>query len=99
MSIIRYEHSIASVSWIDPATGLPEVDSNPPGAVVTRSFLTGSSGFRFDNYMEVWADFDTVGGTIVGHGFAPASGIYRSPSFAGVPSAIGSGCASKGPLP
>jgi hypothetical protein len=89
MSISRCEHSIASVSWIDAATGLPEVDSNPPGAVVTRSFLTGSSGFRFVNYMEVWADFDTEAGTIVGHGFAPASGIYRSPSFAGVPSAIG----------
>ena len=79
MSISRCEHSIASVSWIDAATGLPEVDSNPPGAVVTRSFLTGSSGFRFVNYMEVWADFDTEAGTIVGHGFAPASITSRAP--------------------
>jgi hypothetical protein len=90
MAIIRYERSIASVSWIDAATHLAEVDPSPPGPRVSRSFLTGSSGYRFVNYLEVWANYDTVSGAITGLGFAPASGLYQSSSFAGLPCAAGS---------
>ncbi len=86
MAIIRYVRSAATVSWIDPRTGLPEVDQTPPGASVSREFLTGSSGFRFVNFMEIWANFDVDRNTIVGHGMTQASGIYTSPSFAGIPS-------------
>ena len=86
MAFIRYVRSAATVSWIDPATGLPEVDRSPPGASTTREFLTGSSGFRFVNFMEIWGNYDTERNTIVGHGFTDPSGIYTSPSFGGVPS-------------
>lgn len=88
MATIKYTRSAATVSWIDAATGLPEVDPVAPGQTVQRSFLTGATGFRFVNFMEVWADYDTNRNTIIGHGFTPASGIYRGPSFAGVPSQV-----------
>lgn len=86
MALITYTCSAAAVSWIDPATGLPEVDRVVPASSVDRSFLTGSSGFRFANFMDVWARYDTSRNTIVGHGFASASGIYRSLSYGGIPS-------------
>jgi hypothetical protein len=89
MAIIRYVRSAATVSWIDARTGLPEVDAVPPAAIVHRVFLTGSSGFRFVNFMEVWANFDTQANTIVGHGFTGNSGLFRSPSYMDIPSQIG----------
>jgi hypothetical protein len=89
MALVRYERSIASISWIDVATGLPEVDRTPPGGQVSRAFVMGNAGYRFANYMEVWATYDTSIGTIVGHGFGSGSGLYRAPSYGGIPSAIG----------
>jgi len=86
MALIMYTRSAATASWIDPVTGLPEVDRNPPGAMAERGFLTGNAGFRFANFMEVWANYDTERHTIIGHGFTTASGIYTSPSFGGIPS-------------
>jgi hypothetical protein len=88
MAIIRYTSSAATASWIDAATGLPEVDKNPPSEKVSDSFLTGSLGFRFVNFMEVWVDFNTELNSITGHGFTPRSGIYRAPSFAHIPSTM-----------
>ena len=89
MAIIKYERSGALVSWIDPATGLPEVDHTPPTSnTTTRAFLTGKAGFRFCNFIDIWANFDTTNRTIVGHGFTSASGIYRAPSFAKIPSHV-----------
>lgn len=88
MTMIMYTRSAATVSWIDAATGLPEVDEVPPGHLVQRSFLTGRSGFRFVNLTEVWARYDDVRNSIVAHGFTPASGIYRSPSFGGIESEV-----------
>lgn len=88
MPTIRYTRSAATASWIDARTGLPEVDRVAPAATVPRSFLTGNAGFRFANFMEVWASFDTTRGTVTGHGFTPASGLYRAPSFLDVPSQV-----------
>lgn len=88
MTNIRYTRSAATASWIDARTGLPEVDAVAPAASVTRGFLTGSAGFRFTNFTEVWASFDTARGAVTGHGFTPASSVYRSPSFGGIPSQI-----------
>jgi hypothetical protein len=68
---------------------LPEVDGNAPGAFVQRGFLTGAAGFRFTNFMEIWANYDTDTRAIVGHGFTPDSGLYRSPSYRGIPSQVG----------
>src|ERR1700679_4152330 len=73
MAIVRYDRAIASVSWIDWHSGLPEVDTDPPGAQVARSYLMGAFGFRFVNYLEVWASYDTASETMVGYGFSPAS--------------------------
>lgn len=89
MPIIKYERSAATVSWIDPATGLPEVDTvKPTNPTTTRAFLTGNAGFRFCNFIDVWANYDTVARTITGHGFTAASKIYRAPSFARIPSHV-----------
>ena len=73
MSIVRYVRSAAAASWIDARTGLPEVDVNAPGAFVQRGFLTGAAGFRFANFMEIWANYDTDTRAIVGHGFTDFS--------------------------
>jgi hypothetical protein len=89
MSIVRYVRSAAAASWIDARTGLPEVDVNAPGAFVQRGFLTGAAGFRFANFMEIWANYDTDTRAIVGHGFTADSGLYRSPSYGGIPSQVG----------
>ena len=89
MAIIKYERSAATVSWIDPATGLPEVDEvKPTGMTATRMFLTGDAGFRFCNFIDVWANYDTVAKRITGQGFTPASKLYKAPSFAKIPSHV-----------
>lgn len=87
MSIIRRTCAAAACSWIDPATGLPEVDKGATrSASASRNFLTGNAGFRFCNFMEVFVDIDSSGGAIVTRGFTQDSGIYRGPSFAKIPS-------------
>ncbi len=87
MALETRTYSAASCSWIDPATGLPEVDTHPiTGDSVSRSFLTGNFGFRFCNFTEVWVTGDFSLGTVAGQGFSDASGIYRGPSYAHIPS-------------
>jgi hypothetical protein len=89
MAVTTYQRSAATVSWIDPATGLPEVDHNKPNdPVKSRAFLTTDVGFRFCNFIEVWVNYDTVRRTITGHGFSSASGIYKAPSYAKIPSQV-----------
>ncbi len=89
MAFVKYERSAATVSWIDPSTGLPEVDTvKPNNPTTTRSFLTGNAGFRFCNFIDVWANYDTVARTIVGHGFSAASKLYKAPSFAKIASHV-----------
>jgi hypothetical protein len=86
MATVRYTHSIAALSWIDLRSGLPEVDPVAPAPEIRRSTIVGSSGYRFANFMEVWANYDTDRRSIVGHGFTNDSGIYTSPSYGGLPS-------------
>lgn len=87
MAIVRIGHAAATCSWIDPKTGLPEVDSTPIVAPATNSgFLTGNSGYRFCNFISAWADIDTVKNRIVRKGFESVSGMYRGPSFLNIPS-------------
>jgi outer membrane lipoprotein SlyB len=88
MAIVTKTFAAATCSWIDQATGLPEVDVVPiTAAQVASSFLTGNQGFRFSNYMEVWVrgDFTTTQ-SISARGFSPSSGIYRGPSYGNIPS-------------
>lgn len=85
--IVRKYMTAATVSWIDPATGLPEVDTQPVvSPTVNRAFLVGSQGFRFTNFVEAFADIDQRAKRIVGSGFTVQSGMYRGPSYLRIPS-------------
>ncbi len=80
--------SIASMSWIDPKTGLPEVDAGGnPGSTTTRAVIVGEAAYRFSNFLEAEIDIDKDGKAITGSRFTAASGMYRSPSFMRIPSA------------
>ena len=85
-SPVTVDSSIASVSWIDassPAGGM--VSDSPPTSRITENFITGSSGYRFSNYLHAW--LKTHDSThIVNSGFSTNSGIYKSPSFLNIPS-------------
>jgi outer membrane lipoprotein SlyB len=87
MGVSQITVAAASCSWIDPNTGLPEVDVNRVTSdTVTRAFLTGNSGYRFCNFMEVSVFADFGQGRVVSKEFTVASGMYRGPSFAHLPS-------------
>jgi hypothetical protein len=87
MGVSQITVAAASCSWIDPNTGLPEVDVNRVTFdTVTRAFLTGNSGYRFCNFMEVSVFADFLQGRVVSKAFTTASGMYRGPSFAHLPS-------------
>lgn len=87
MSITQVSHSAATCSWIDPATGLPETDTQVIVDPTTNlGFLKGSRGYRFCNFMSVWAEIDIAAKRIQKFGFDASSGMYRGPSFAGIPS-------------
>ncbi|WP_068818807.1 DUF4157 domain-containing protein [Phormidesmis priestleyi] len=84
------EASTGSVSWIDPASpagsgrlGIP--DPAPP-ATISESFITGSSGFRFSNYLHGYLTTNDSA-TIATAGLYSNSGIYASPSQFGLASA------------
>ncbi len=82
-----YVVGIATISWIDPQTGLPEVDSGgSPGPFISRATITAEEGYRFSHFLEAWVTVDSTAGLITGGGFTPASGMYRAPSFLGTPS-------------
>jgi hypothetical protein len=78
---------IATFSWIDPKTGLPEVDKKgEPPAKIKRSDIMAGLLYRFSNFLEGEI---TVGptGSIVRAAFTKDSDMYRGPSFAGLNSA------------
>ena len=78
--------SCAALSWIDPQTGLPEVDKKGhPGADIGRDVIVGEAAYRFSNFLEAAITVDDDG-RITDARFTPASGMYRSPSFAGISS-------------
>ena len=80
------EASAAAVSWIDPNSPAGAQVSDPaPPAALNVPFITGSNGFRFSNYLHGWCQTsDSV--HISAHGLKSDSGIYRGPSYLGVPS-------------
>jgi hypothetical protein len=82
----RVAASTASVSWIDPSSpaGAHVPDSAPP-ATATEAFLTGNTGFRFSNYLNAWVDTPD-GVHLTGNDFAANAGLYRGPSYLGIPS-------------
>ncbi|MEP7049165.1 MAG: hypothetical protein ABJB12_02380 [Pseudomonadota bacterium] len=86
MSFKTRTYSVATASWIDKRTKLPEVDEHPPPFRADRTFITGRRGFRFSHLLEVFVNIDDKSRLITGHGFTPASGIYRGPSYGGLPS-------------
>jgi hypothetical protein len=80
------KRAIATLSWIDPRTGLPEVDQlGEPGPWINRALITGRSGYRFSNFLNVTAT--ATDGRIIARRIEPDSGMYRSPSFLKIPSA------------
>ncbi len=81
------EASTGSVSWIDPASpagsGRLGVSDPIPPATISENFITGSSGFRFSNYLRGYVKTnDSV--TIASAGLHRKSGIYTSPSLFGL---------------
>ena len=70
--------SVASLSWIDKASGLPQTDDVPP-ARISRGEVIGEKIYRFSNFLEVRV-IVTDHGQLMSFGFTLASGMYRSPS-------------------
>jgi hypothetical protein len=87
MAITSLSHAAATCSWIDPVTGLPETDAQVINDPKTNlGFLTGNRGYRFCNFMSVWAEIDVANKRVQRCGFNTNSDIYRGPSYAGIPS-------------
>jgi len=87
MAVIQISHAAATCSWIDPATGLPETDTQVIVDPTTNlGFLTGNQGYRFCNFISVWAEIDLVAKRVQKSGFESSSRIYRGPSYGGIPS-------------
>ena len=87
----QYTYSIAALSWIDPRTNLPEVDEGDPGNVIDRDAILANQGYRFANFLEASitvANASTGPIMLVGQhvGYIKDCGIYRAPSFLGIPS-------------
>jgi hypothetical protein len=78
--------SVATMSWIDPRTGLPEVDKRgDPGEQVPRDTILGQLAYRFANFLEAFLRVDKDG-KVLKYGFTEASGMYRNLSFLKIPS-------------
>jgi hypothetical protein len=84
--------SIASMSWINPITGLPEVDvGGDPGDHPWRNTILGEKVYRFAHLLEAYINVDS-NDKIVGQGFSSSTsngkgnGMYRSPSYMKIPS-------------
>ena len=77
----RIQASIGAISWIDPTTGLPEVDAGHPGPMIPRGRFLAKAGYRFTHFLEAWIEVDTSARAIIGGNFSVDSGMYRGPSF------------------
>jgi len=87
MAMTTITSAAASCSWIDPATGLPEVDVNRvTWDSADRSFFVGNNGYRFCNFMEVSVQADFGARLIANPLFTADSKMYRGPSFARIAS-------------
>ena len=85
-----YTYAIATLSWIDPRTGLPEVDEGgDPGDAIVRTSIMANKGYRFANFLEATVNLVNIGTgpRAMGHvGYTSDCGIYRAPSFLDFPS-------------
>jgi hypothetical protein len=89
MPLVRYTHSTATMSWIDPRLfnrdTLPEVDwGADPGQRVARSTILGQTHYRFANYQEAYILVDERK-NLVQSDFTSISGLYANHSFRGFP--------------
>ena len=91
--IQEYTFSIAALSWIDPRTGLPEVDQGDPGDAILAEAILANTGYRFANFLEATISVVSTSKSpmpiAIGFshiGYTEDCGIYRSPSFLGIPS-------------
>ena len=86
MPVNVIKRAIATLSWIDPRTGLPEVDKmGEPGANINRALIVGQSAYRFSNFLNVTVT--SADGWIIDRRIEADSGMYRSPSFLRIQSA------------
>jgi hypothetical protein len=86
VAVTVIKRAIATLSWIDPRTGLPEVDkAGDPGAKISRAVITGRMAYRFSNFLNVTVTASE--GQVISRRIEPDSGMYRSPSFLDIPSA------------
>lgn len=82
---VTYTHSIATLSWINPTSGLPEVDKGgDPGDTITRKQALTEHICRFSNFLEAFIKVQEGTQNVVGHGFTTDSGLHIRPSFAGI---------------
>lgn len=87
MGTQRLVAGMASFSWINPITGLPEVDKGgEPGQSIGIAEVFAGKKYRFSNYLEAVVDVDDRNG-ITKATFGLQSGMYRGPSFLGLDSA------------
>ncbi|MDZ5449009.1 hypothetical protein [Labrys sp. ZIDIC5] len=90
LKINSFTYSIATMSWIDPRSGLPEHDAGSPGELVDRQRILGSSGYRFANFLEATIESTDTSSKAIRllHrvAYEKDTGLYRSPSFLGFPS-------------
>src|SRR5262245_15970105 len=78
--------SVATMSWIDPRTGLREVDTRgDPGKQVAHDMILGRLAYRFANFLEAFLRVDKDG-KVLEYGFTEASGMYRNLSYLKIPS-------------
>jgi hypothetical protein len=88
IQVQMYTYSIATFSWIDPRTNLPEVDEGDPGEIVVRDDILANKGYRFANFLEasVGVMRTSAEPLLYSLGYTKDCGIYRAPSFLGLPS-------------
>ena len=91
IQIQQFTYSVATFSWIDPRTHLPEVDEGDRADVIDRSSILANQGYRFANFLEATVSVTTANTgpvVLIGNqvGYTKDCGIYRSPSFLGIPS-------------
>ena len=78
-----FKHSVVTMSWIDPKSGLQKVDKDP-GVRITQTDVFAKKKCRFANFLEV--EIAAAGGTDIGNGiFTHRSDQYAGPSFASFP--------------
>lgn len=79
-----FTRAIATISWIDKASGLPETDPVAPPASITPDDIYHKVSFRFANLLTAHVLAGPEG--VLSAWFGPDTGLYTRPSFLGTPS-------------